>query len=93
MELVSLSLNLPLWNKSLLQWICHYEINLFYSEFAVMEVTREDEFSPLKNAPTASANTPTTARQDLINLHYKYIMKAGGRFVNSDGTVLASDLK
>ena len=52
----------------------------------MLEVERKDEFSPLKNAPGAGSNCPETARQDLINCHFRAIVKAGGKFVNSDGS-------
>ena len=65
-------------------YICFY----FCSDFAVLEVEREDEFSPLKNAPGSGSNCPETARQDLINCHFRAIVKAGGKFVNADGSVV-----
>lgn len=54
---------------------------------------REDEFSPLKNAPGSASNSPGTARQDLINCHFRAILNAGGKFVNADGTAFCSDTK
>lgn len=48
-----------------------------------MEVAREDEFSPLKNAK--GSESPETAQRDLMNLHYRYIVKAGGNFINTNG--------
>ncbi len=41
---------------------------------------REEEFSPLKNADSAKSETPTTCRQDLSNLHKKWLEKAGANF-------------
>ena len=64
------------------------EILFFPRKFALLEVLREDEFSPLKNANGAPKDTPDTARQALMNLHYRYIINAGGKFVDADGTVL-----
>ena len=64
-----------------------------YSEFAVLEVPREDEFSPLKNGPAVASNSPVSAKQDLINAHYRFIVDAGGKFVDSDGNVLPADSK
>ena len=52
------------------------------------EVLREDEFAALKNADGASDSTPTTCRDALYNLHYRYILNAGGRFSDSAGSVL-----
>ena len=66
---------------------------LIFSEFAVLEVKREDEFSPLKNGPGAGSNCPETARQDLINKHFKFITEAGGKFVNTDGEIVQSNAK
>ena len=54
--------------------------------FAVWDVLREEEFSPLKNADGAAKDTPTTCRNDLCSLHRRYAMAAGAIFVHADGT-------
>lgn len=58
-------------------------------KFAVLEVPREDEFSPVKNGPDAERDTPLTARLALMDLHYRQFLAAGGRIVNEQGKELA----
>ena len=53
-----------------------------FRKFAVLEVAREDEFSPLKNGKGSATDSPETALRDLLNLHHNYITKAGGTFVD-----------
>jgi len=60
-----------------------------YSDFAVWEVLREDEFSPLKNADGAPKDTPTTSRHDLLNLHHRWARKAGAKFIREDGSIVS----
>lgn len=45
--------------------------------FAVWEVRRDDEFSPLKNG-TGDKDTPETCRRDLLHQHSRFIQQAGG---------------
>ncbi|RWS04311.1 UDP-N-acetylhexosamine pyrophosphorylase-like isoform X2 [Dinothrombium tinctorium] len=59
-----------------------FDVFHFTDKFVVWEVLREHEFSPLKNADGAEKDTPTTARQALSYLHEKYLVEAGGTFIN-----------
>lgn len=45
--------------------------------FAVLEVARADEFSPLKNAPGTGADDPGTSRRDLLAQHRRFLESAG----------------
>jgi UDP-N-acetylglucosamine/UDP-N-acetylgalactosamine diphosphorylase len=49
----------------------------------IMEVVREDEFSPVKNAKGESS--PDTARQSMINMFGRWL-KAAGIEIPTDGT-------
>ncbi|KAJ1978682.1 UDP-N-acetylglucosamine pyrophosphorylase [Dimargaris verticillata] len=48
---------------------------------AVFEVSRADEFSPLKNAPGAGADCPETSCRDLFNQHIRFAQEAGANVV------------
>jgi len=52
-----------------------FDVFPYAKKFVALEVLREDEFSPLKNAK--GADSPATARNDINKLHLKYLQKAG----------------
>ena len=39
------------------------------SKFGCIEIHRDDEFAPVKNAPTEKEDTPDTARELVSKLH------------------------
>ncbi|EPS43191.1 hypothetical protein H072_2828 [Dactylellina haptotyla CBS 200.50] len=52
------------------------------NKFACLEVAREDEFSPLKNARGTGEDDPDTSKKDIMMQGKKWIMKAGGHIVS-----------
>lgn len=74
-----------IWNK--LRFVVTILSISDFSKLAVLEVAREEEFSPLKNAKGTEKDNPETAKRDLCNLHYKYIVEAGGKFIDENGYV------
>ncbi|CAF2156020.1 unnamed protein product [Rotaria magnacalcarata] len=53
-----------------------FDVFPFSKTFAVWEVRREDEFSPLKNG-SGSKDTAATCRQDLMLQHIRWLKEAG----------------
>ncbi|MBD3288673.1 UDPGP type 1 family protein [candidate division KSB1 bacterium] len=61
----------------------------FTNDSVVMEVVRDDEFSPIKNA--TGDDSPATAKQDLMNHHARMLTKAGVQVpFDSEGNVKGS---
>ena len=48
------------------------------SKFASMEVKREDEFSPLKNARGTGEDDPDTSKRDILDQGKRWVVNAGG---------------
>ena len=54
-----------------------FDVFPFTEQFAVLEVAREEEFSPLKNAPGTKSDNPETSRRDLLAQQQRFLQKAG----------------
>ncbi|KAI0253210.1 UDP-N-acetylglucosamine diphosphorylase [Lactifluus subvellereus] len=54
-----------------------FDVFPYTTGFAVLEVARTDEFSPLKNAPGTGADDPETSRRDLLAQHRRFLEAAG----------------
>lgn len=59
----------------------------FCDNVVLVEVNRDEEFAPVKNAPGAPVDSPDTAKNLLLNLHKKWAEKCGARFVGKDAVV------
>mmetsp|Transcript_20304 Transcript_20304/g.59319 ORF Transcript_20304/g.59319 Transcript_20304/m.59319 type:complete len:563 (-) Transcript_20304:113-1801(-) len=59
---------------------------------AILEVPRQDEFSPVKNAPGAASDTPDTAREMIRELHQRWVQEAGAGFNQGTPVVEVSPL-
>lgn len=69
-----------------------FDVFPFTKNFAVLEVAREEEFSPLKNAPGSGSDCPETSRRDIIAQHIRFVKNAGGD-VHHDAGNDVTDLK
>ncbi|KAI0033972.1 nucleotide-diphospho-sugar transferase [Vararia minispora EC-137] len=56
-----------------------FDVFPFTKHFAVLEVARKEEFSPLKNAPGTGTDDPETSRRDLLAQHRRFLEAAGAR--------------
>lgn len=56
-----------------------FDVFPFTKNFAVLEVARKEEFSPLKNAPGTGSDDPETSRRDLLDQHRRFLENAGAR--------------
>ncbi len=63
-----------------------FDVFQYAKNLVAFEIVREEEFSPLKNAPGAGKDCPETCRADLYRLHGKYLSRAGGQVVHQLAT-------
>ncbi|EPZ35145.1 nucleotide-diphospho-sugar transferase [Rozella allomycis CSF55] len=72
-----------------------FDVFPFTEKLAVLEVAREDYFSPLKNAPGTNEDSPETSRRDIMNQHRRFLEAAGAHVrpdANGECTVEISSL-
>lgn len=70
-----------------------FDILPFSERFVVLETSREDEFSPLKNAPgCVDGDSPDTSRADIIAQHVRYLKNVGGSIGHSDGSEIVFEI-
>ena len=55
---------------------------------AILETLREDEFSPVKNAPGAATDSPDTARAIATAQARRWVVAAGGTISGDDDALL-----
>lgn len=61
-----------------------FDVFKFSKNLMVWEGVREEDFSPLKNADSAGLDCPSTARNDVLKLHKKWLLNAGAKAVVGD---------
>ncbi|KAF8625223.1 hypothetical protein AX15_005523 [Amanita polypyramis BW_CC] len=54
-----------------------FDVFPFTEHFAVLEIERKEEFSPLKNAPGTGSDDPDTSRRDLLAQQRRFLERAG----------------
>lgn len=60
-----------------------FDVLPFTERFTVLQVIRNEEFSPLKNAPGTGSDDPETSRRDLLAQHRRFLEKAGAKVKDS----------
>ena len=56
-----------------------FDVFPYTKRFAVLEVSRKEEFSPLKNAPGTGSDDPETSRKDLLSQQKRWLEAAGAK--------------
>lgn len=60
-----------------------FDVFPFTRHFAVLEVARAEEFSPLKNAPGSKTDGPETSRRDLLAQQRRWLVAAGAKVADA----------
>ncbi|KAI0348269.1 UDP-N-acetylglucosamine diphosphorylase [Trametopsis cervina] len=59
-----------------------FDVFPFSKHFVVLEVPRNEEFSPLKNAPGTGSDDPETSRRDLLAQQKRFLEHAGAKLAD-----------
>ena len=54
-------------------------------EWGLMEIKRDEQFAPVKNAPGSPVDSPDTAREAVMSLHRNWVEAQGGIVVGDGG--------
>nr|XP_055163248.1 UDP-N-acetylhexosamine pyrophosphorylase-like protein 1 [Nyctereutes procyonoides] len=65
-----------------------FDVFPFAKSFVAFEVSREEEFSPLKNAASDARDNPAVTRRALLMQHYRWALQAGAHFLDACGARL-----
>lgn len=69
-----------------------FDVFPFASSLSLLEVARQEEFSPLKNAPGTGTDDPETSRKDLLAQQKRWLIEAGAKFASEEIEVEISPL-
>ncbi|EJC98656.1 UDP-N-acetylglucosamine pyrophosphorylase [Fomitiporia mediterranea MF3/22] len=70
-----------------------FDVFPFAERFFVLEGARNEEFSPLKNAPgTPAGDSPETSRRDLLAQQRRFLEAAGAKFASPEVEIELSPL-
>ncbi|KAH9814427.1 nucleotide-diphospho-sugar transferase [Melampsora americana] len=69
-----------------------FDVFPFASSLSLLEVARQEEFSPLKNAPGTGSDDPESSRRDLLSQQKRWLIEAGARFDSEEIEVEISPL-
>ncbi|KAG0152551.1 hypothetical protein CROQUDRAFT_35508 [Cronartium quercuum f. sp. fusiforme G11] len=69
-----------------------FDVFPFANSLSLLEVARQEEFSPLKNAPGTGSDDPETSRKDLLEQQKRWLIAAGAKYSSEKVEVEISPL-
>jgi len=61
-----------------------FDVFEYAERMVALEINRSEEFSPLKNAPGTSEDSPESCKRDISNLHKRFLSRSGGIINTAD---------